>query len=260
MLGYPGPPEIGFVLHISPSAAPRRQAKLGSFCTIGPRWGLSPASPPCSPWSGDNWLRFAHLVPRGSPDPAGPRPFPCARRQLASLCTPAPPRDWVRFAQSLLPAPAPPAQIGFVSHVSLSGTRLVRHFGQIGFVCTIAHRLPPFGFVSHESPPPRHRAGARLSPVTHWDFLCDLGVSLVRSSCLAGGQKSALHWLRQTPRVPDPANRHGHRQRWPRSKYRRFSTDVCCTNIKIRAEILNRNRKPLAQRGCHSSLGLVRWK
>ena len=145
----------------------RRQAKLGSFCTIGCSGGL--------------------------------RPFSCARRQLVSFRT--------------------------------------SHFSRLGFV-------------SQEFSPPRHRehgAGAELSPAMNWEFSlgsrCLFAVGATHASPLrlrlAGGQRAALHWLRRTRKVPDPANRRGHRCRRPSFCYRRFSMSVCCAKIKNQAEILS---------------------
>ena len=61
---------------------------------------------------------------------------------------------------------------------------------------------------------------------------------------LAGGQRRSLHWLHQTRRVPDPANRCGRLRRWPRLYHRRFSKPVCYTQIENYAGILPRRIKP----------------
>jgi hypothetical protein len=107
MLGISPPgqlSEIGFVLHISPSAAPRQQAKLGLFCTLGPA---------ATPYSIRN------------------------------------PQSEIRNLAAL--GPVPPGTAGKLGlFVQRSSSRQL----------TTDYRLLPFGFVSHESPPPRRREPA----------------------------------------------------------------------------------------------------
>jgi len=229
MVGYPGPSEIGFVLHISPSAAPRRQAKLGSFCTIGrPATDLCPIRNPKSaieklasfrtfhvavtvrpgtvqigfvsrvspraaarcqarlasfctfhppgprPCRGPGQIGFVlhNQSPGEPPDPAGPRPFPCASQQLALFCTLAPPRNWLRFAQSPPDSRrASPNWLCLTRRQKSGPTDAILDLGagtrvEIGFGDFCRGRL-----VSHESSPPRHRGhgvGASPSPAMNW--------------------------------------------------------------------------------------------
>ncbi len=136
---------------------------------------------------------------RGPPDPGGLRPFPRARRQLASFRT-------SHFSR-----------LGFVSH-EFSPPRHRGHGAGAGLSPAISWGLSL-----------RSRCLCGVG-ATH--------ASPVRLQ-RAGGQRSSLHWSCQTRRVPDPAHRCGHLRRRPRFYDRRLSTPVCCAIIKNHVEIFH---------------------
>ena len=180
-----------------------------------------------------------------------------------------------RPGQARRPAPIPgrPQQIGFVWHSRLpapAGPSELASFCAIGLrgpaaAGLAAIRNREIGFVSHGSSPPRHSGGhgaeAELSPVMNSEFSlrsrCPFGVGATHASPvrlrLGGGQRSTLYRLRPTHGVPDPGKRRGHLRRRPRSyNYRRFSTPVCCAQIKNWAEIPRCPTSPARRAKDHS--------
>ena len=173
------PARIRFVSHPSPA----RELALPGLGQIG---FVSHNSLPDASRTAPNWLRFAQYAsltrrppdvlsypslalfctigPDRGPMPPVARPFPDTGDKLALFCT---------ITLHALRPPSPGPELGSFCTIDPPWTAAVAC--KLGSFCTIrlpdASQLPPFGFVSHKSPPPRHRghgAGDQPSPAVIW--------------------------------------------------------------------------------------------
>jgi hypothetical protein len=104
--------------HSPAEPQPTRQPPLPTY-PIPPKFGfVLHDSLRETPAPGRNWVRFAQSLFGRAPRPAGPRPFPGARAKLGSFCT-------ITFGGGARPegrgqgrpAPTPPGEIGFVLRI-----------------------------------------------------------------------------------------------------------------------------------------------